>query len=55
MDNIKPSTDQFSLDMTQNIFWGECLNSEDPLMLGRIRVAPLNENFGQREKAGAQP
>lgn len=49
MDNVKPTTDQFSLDLTQNIFWGECISSDDPLMLGRVRVAPLNENFGQRE------
>lgn len=51
MDNVKSTTDQFSFDMTQNIFWGECISSDDPLMLGRVRVAPLNENFGQREKS----
>jgi hypothetical protein len=51
MDNVKPTTDQFSLDLTQNIFWGECISSDDPLMLGRVRVAPLNENFGQRENS----
>jgi hypothetical protein len=45
--SLMPS--DFSSDMTQNIYFGVCLDNQDPLMLGRIRVAPINEDFDQRK------
>ena len=29
----------------QLIFFGTCINAEDPSMLGRIRVQPINQNI----------
>ena len=34
-------------EMSQNFYWGECVNNEDPLMLGRVRVRPLIKNIDQ--------
>jgi hypothetical protein len=51
---IQPS-DNFSQDMTQNFYWGVCVDNEDPLMLGRARVKPVNlKNLDQVEKAAKQ-
>jgi len=46
-EQMMPS--DFSPDMTQNIYFGVCLDTKDPLMLGRIRVAPTNEDYEQRK------
>ena len=51
---IQPS-DNFSQDMTQNFYWGVCVDNQDPLMLGRARVKPVNlKNLDQVEKAAKQ-
>ena len=34
-------------EMSQNFYWGECVNNVDPLMLGRVRVRPLVKNIDQ--------
>jgi hypothetical protein len=34
---------------TRNFYFGVCLDNNDPLMLGRVRLAPLDENFEQRK------
>lgn len=34
----------------QMIFFGTCINSEDPLMLGRVRVHPINKNITATDK-----
>jgi hypothetical protein len=47
--SLMPS--DFSSDMTQNIYFGVCLDTKDPLMLGRIRVAPTNEDEDQVKKS----
>ena len=47
-----PTNDSFSQDMTQNFYWGVCVDNEDPLMLGRARVKPVNtKNIEQVEKS----
>lgn len=43
--NITPLTD------SQNFFYGYCMDNEDPLMLGRIRVFDNTDNFVSREKS----
>jgi hypothetical protein len=49
------STGDFSQDMTQNFYWGVCIDNEDPLMLGRARVKPVNlKNLDQVEKAAKE-
>jgi hypothetical protein len=42
-------TNDFSSDMTQNMYFGVCLDNKDPLMLGRVRVAPISEDYEQRK------
>ena len=37
----------------QQIYFGTCISSDDPLMLGRIRVEP--ETFNQAALAGSNP
>jgi hypothetical protein len=39
--------ENMSQEMSQNFYWGECIDSEDPLMLGRVRVRPLIKNIDQ--------
>ncbi len=34
-------------EMSQNFYWGECVNNDDPLMLGRARIRPLIKNIDQ--------
>jgi hypothetical protein len=34
-------------EMSQNFYWGECVNNVDPLMLGRVRVRPLIKNIDE--------
>jgi hypothetical protein len=49
------STGDFSQDMTQNFYWGVCIDNEDPLMLGRARVKPVNlKNLDQVEKSAKE-
>ena len=43
--------DSFSQDMTRNFYWGVCVDNEDPLMIGRVRVKPLIKNVDQVEKS----
>ena len=52
-DNFKPTTDSYPYEMTRNFYWGEVLEggTNDPLMLGRIRVSALDETYDQRIKA----
>ena len=46
-----PTTDSFSQDMTQNFYWGVCIDNNDKKMLGRVRVKPINtKNIEQVEK-----
>ena len=47
--SLMPS--DFSSDMTQNIYFGVCLDNKDPLMLGRVRIAPRNEDEDQTKKS----
>ena len=44
-ENFKPTTDSYQYEMTRNFYWGEVLpgGTNDPLMLGRIRVSALDE------------
>ena len=37
-------------EMSQNFYWGECVSSDDPLMLGRSRIRPLIKNIDQMLK-----
>jgi hypothetical protein len=39
----------FPYDITRNFYFGECIGTNDPLMLGRVRLRPLDENFEQRK------
>jgi hypothetical protein len=39
------------LQTTRNIYYGEVLDSNDPLMLGRIRVHPKQENYEAMKNA----
>lgn len=52
-ENYKPTTDSYPYEMTRNFYWGEVLpgGTNDPLMLGRIRVSALDETYDQRIKA----
>jgi hypothetical protein len=36
-------------EYSRNFYFGICLDNKDPLMLGRIRMAPVDENFEQRK------
>jgi len=45
--NTPISFENFSREMTQNFFWGVCVDSSDPLMLGRARIKPLDKNIEQ--------
>jgi len=38
---------EMTQEMSQNFYWGECVNNDDPLMLGRVRVRPLIKNINQ--------
>ena len=43
-----PTTDSFSQDMTQNFYWGVCIDNNDKKMLGRVRVKPINTKINKR-------
>ena len=45
------SESNIGYEMTRNFYFGECLDSDDPLMLGRIRARLFDENIEQRKKA----
>lgn len=45
MDDFKPQ------DSTQNIYYGICIDNDDPLMLGRIRVFDQTDNYLARENS----
>lgn len=45
------SESNMGYEMTRNFYFGECLDSDDPLMLGRIRARLFDENIEQRKKA----
>ena len=44
MDN---SYQNLPLDATQNIFYGICVDNNDPLMLGRVRIYPTHQNVNE--------
>ena len=48
MDNVYQ---ELPLDATQNIFYGICVDNGDPLMLGRVRIYPTQQNI--KEVIGA--
>lgn len=49
------TSDSFSQDMTQNFYWGVCVDNNDKLMSGRVRVKPINtKNIEQVEKAAKE-
>jgi len=50
-DNKKIGSGELSQEMSQNFYWGECVNSDDPLMLGRARIRPLIKNIDQMLKS----
>lgn len=39
--------DLLPLDATQNIFYGICVDNDDPLMLGRVRIYPTHQNISE--------
>lgn len=43
--------ERLPLDATQNIFYGICVDNDDPLMLGRIRIYPTHQNINEVSKA----
>jgi hypothetical protein len=43
MDNTKNQ----SLESSQNIFFGVCVDNNDPLMLGRVRIYPTHQNINE--------
>jgi hypothetical protein len=47
----RPTVEDFPFDITQNFFFGQCLDYNDPLMLGRIRAVSIVDNYEQREKS----
>jgi hypothetical protein len=47
-NSISQTPSDFPYEMTQNFYFGECLGSDDPLMLGRIRAIAIDENYDQR-------
>jgi hypothetical protein len=44
MDNVYQ---ELPLDATQNIFYGICVDNGDPLMLGRVRIYPTQQNINE--------
>ena len=46
-EGAKVGMGQLSQEMTQNFYWGECIDNGDPLMLGRVRVRPLIKDIEQ--------
>lgn len=46
------TSDSFSQDITQNFYWGVCVDNNDPRMIGRARIKPINtKNIEQVEKS----
>jgi hypothetical protein len=43
MDNTKNQP----LESSQNIFFGVCVDNNDPLMLGRVRIYPTHQNINE--------
>lgn len=50
-NETKITPNDLPFDITQNFFFGQCLDYNDPLMLGRIRAVATNDNYEQREKS----
>lgn len=50
-DSIRIKPDELPYELTQSFFFGQCLDYNDPLMLGRIRAVSINDNYEQREKS----
>lgn len=46
--DTRPTPSEFPYDLTQNFFFGQCLDNSDPLMLGRIRAVSTVDNYDQR-------
>ena len=47
-NSISQTPSDFPYEMTQNFYFGECLNANDPLMLGRIRAVSIDESYDIR-------
>jgi hypothetical protein len=47
-EETKQTPRDLPFDITQNFFFGRCLDANDPLMLGRIRAVSTTDNYEQR-------